>query len=254
MGSGFTLIELLVVISVIALLISMLLPALRGAREAASQTQCASNIRQQALAVFLYAADRNGWHPVQWGTSTEFTASNPPGSNQGFGTWPYQISTYLEISWDGDATKRIPTSGPATFYCPTAEAKGNVQSATPTPRSSLSYGYNRRIWCTATDLPKLEQFKEPTITMLMADLWDVTNGEVISAMAKQPWNYPGTFHNTNTELGGGLGGTWGSFAFRHNSRITMSFVDGHIAQHAKGTDNRPKGFRLADWSYTPYYP
>ncbi|MCX5662146.1 MAG: prepilin-type N-terminal cleavage/methylation domain-containing protein [Planctomycetota bacterium] len=54
---GFTLIELLVVISIIALLIGILLPALSKAREAARTTLSLSNSRQIALGMFLYATD-----------------------------------------------------------------------------------------------------------------------------------------------------------------------------------------------------
>ncbi len=61
---AFTLIELLVVISIIALLVGILLPALGAARRVAQDIKCASNLRQQMVGVFGYTADHKGVLPL----------------------------------------------------------------------------------------------------------------------------------------------------------------------------------------------
>jgi len=61
---AFTLVELLVVMSIIALLVAMLLPALIRAREAAKRVQCASNLRNNGAALLMYAQDNRGAFPL----------------------------------------------------------------------------------------------------------------------------------------------------------------------------------------------
>ncbi len=81
---GFTLIELLVVISIIALLIALLLPALGKAKETSQQIECGTRMRQLLIAVTVYAQDNQGW-------ITPMQMARPGGIEQSWRSliWPY---------------------------------------------------------------------------------------------------------------------------------------------------------------------
>ena len=89
---AFTLIELLVVISIIAVLIGILLPALGGARAAARDSQSLSNVRQiGSIAMENYLVDRKGLYP--WHSSTISSGNRPHGSKP---RWPDYIFSNIE--------------------------------------------------------------------------------------------------------------------------------------------------------------
>ena len=92
---GFTLIELLVVICIIGVLISMLLPAVQAAREAARQTQCRNNLKQLALAATNHESQAgvfptNGWGYAWIGDPDLGTGKKQPGG------WIFNVLPFLE--------------------------------------------------------------------------------------------------------------------------------------------------------------
>ncbi len=76
-STGFTLIELLVVISIIALLIGILLPALGAARDSARSMASLSNLRQIGIGLAAYRAERDGYFPMHSSAITQIEGTKP---------------------------------------------------------------------------------------------------------------------------------------------------------------------------------
>lgn len=98
---GFTLIELLVVISIIALLIAILLPALGNAREAAKRTTCLSKMRQGGIATIMYADD--------------YDERLPFGN---FFQYPFAGDAASPDTYFGNLVVPYASNQADTFYCP----------------------------------------------------------------------------------------------------------------------------------------
>ncbi len=117
-STAFTLIELLVVIAIIAILASLLLPALAHTKEMAKQINCASQQKQILVAFSMYAQDYNNFYPAltddsSWG-----------GNNPWPGQWFVLLCPYLGYQWVPGVRPAKLT--PTVFVCPSANAGVNA--------------------------------------------------------------------------------------------------------------------------------
>jgi prepilin-type N-terminal cleavage/methylation domain-containing protein/prepilin-type processing-associated H-X9-DG protein len=128
-GTKFTLVELLVVIAVIAILASMLLPALSQAKEKAHGIACISNLKQIGLTAPMYADDYDGWLP----------AGTAPWANREM-RWYWAFSFYIPQGFNSSNQGALGNTD-VEFRCPSAGVI-ELQAYQPTATSMYSYGCN----------------------------------------------------------------------------------------------------------------
>ena len=105
--TGFTLIELLVVVSIIALLVSILLPALGKARSLARRTLCQAQLRQVGVAIATYLCDSDWKYPAILGANNWFCGPGVDytGTGERRYTYTYQLcaNNYIDAGYRMDA-------------------------------------------------------------------------------------------------------------------------------------------------------
>ncbi len=227
--SGFTLIELMVVIAIIALLMSILMPALNRANKAAQKVACQTRLKQWALCYKLYTDDNDGYFP--------------PGLHDDVldirGLWVIGLLPYYKDSWGLLCCPTATALVEGKFDYGTFKAWGPWNKWHPTQGSHDyigSYGENSWTNNLNKDSGTTKQRKKE---WFWKGIHKVTNANNIPLLGDSTWFDAWPFHIDEPPLYADQAhsGDWGDkneiqhFCInRHNGFINLLFVDFTVRQ------------------------